>query len=226
MTKAQPTLSSKSNPLDGGAAAKVLTKSKFAALDEASKLEVLDKFSQLSKLDESSRQAVLEELSKLTGLDELSKLVALDELTWAVVFLYFRQSANAEIQYQEGEHSAGRRSLLRSLKMDGPATVPQLARARPVSRQFIQKLANEMVADGLVEFINNPEHKRSKLVRITAKGERLLMEMMEQDIKLGTWLVQDLNESDIRTATRVVRTLREKLVRVEEWKALLDLDDK
>ncbi len=43
---------------------------------------------------------------------------------------------------------------------------------------------------------------------------------------MGAWLVQDLNESDIRTATRVVRTLREKLVRVEEWKALLDLDDK
>ena len=194
--------------------------------NEAGKLAALDKFSKLSMLDEASRQAVLDELIKLTGLEEISKLVALDELTWAVVFLYFRQSANAEIMYQEGEHSAGRRSLLRSLKVDGPATVPQLARARPVSRQFIQKLANEMTADGLVEFINNPEHKHSKLVRITAKGERLLMEMMEQDIKLGAWLVQDLNESDIRTATRVVRTLREKLVRVEEWKALLDLEEK
>jgi len=221
MTKALP-ISPDSNPLDEGKAAKLLTNIKFATLDEASKLAVLNKFSQLSKQDESGRQAVLDELTKLTGLDELSKLVALDELTWAVVFLYFRQSANAELLYQQGEHSAGRRSLLRSLKMDGPATVPQLARARPVSRQFIQKLANEMAADELVEFIKNPEHKRSKLVRITAKGERLLMEMMEQDIKLGAWLVQDLNESDLRTATHVVRTLREKLVQVEEWKASLD----
>lgn len=169
---------------------------------------------------------MLDELSNLTGLDKLSKLVALDELTWAVVFLYFRQSANAELLYQEGEFSAGRRSLLRSLKMDGPATVPQLACARPVPRQFIQKLANEMAKDGLVEFINNPEHKCSKLVRITAEGERLLLEMMEQDIKLGSWLVEDLNECDLRTATRVVQTLRQKLIRVEDWQAVLDQNQK
>ncbi len=223
MTTSPLTSSANSNPLNERAGTKPAMNNKFATLNQAGKLAVLDKFSKLSMLDEASRQAVLDELIKLTGLEEISKLVALDELTWAVVFLYFRQSANAEIMYQEGEHSAGRRSLLRSLKVDGPATVPQLARARPVSRQFIQKLANEMATDGLVEFINNPEHKRSKLVWITAKGERLLTEMMEQDIKLGAWLVQDLNESDIRTATHVVRTLKEKLVRVEEWKALLDL---
>jgi len=224
MTSAKPTLSPDSHPRDEEAAAKLLTSGNFGTLDEVGKLAVLNKFSQLSKSDESSRQAMLDELSKLMGLTELSKLVALDELTWAVVFLYFRQSANAEILYQEGEHSSGRRSLLRTLKMDGPATVPQLARARPVSRQFIQKLANQMATDGLVEFINNPEHKRSKLVRLTAKGEHLLVEMMERDIKVGVWLVQDLNESDLHTATRVVRTLREKLVRVEEWRTLLDQD--
>jgi len=224
MTSAKPTLSPDSHPRDEEADAKLLTNGNFGKLDEVGKLAVLNKFSQLSKSDESSRQAMLDELSKLMGLTELGKLVALDELTWAVVFLYFRQSANAEIVYQEGEHSAGRRSLLRSLKIDGPATVPQLARARPVSRQFIQKLANQMATDGLVEFINNPEHKRSKLVRLTAKGEHLLVEMMERDIKVGVWLVQDLNESDLHTATRVVRTLREKLVRVEEWRTLLDQD--
>ena len=60
--------------------------------------------------------------------------------------------------------------VLRSLAEEGPQTVPQLARARPVARQRIQKLADEMAADGLVEFVDNPAHRRSKLLRLTAAG--------------------------------------------------------
>jgi DNA-binding MarR family transcriptional regulator len=63
--------------------------------------------------------------------------------------------------------------LLRSLKLGGPQTVPELARARPVARQHIQKLADEMAADGLVAFAPNPAHKRSQLVRLTPEGEKV-----------------------------------------------------
>jgi len=38
---------------------------------------------------------------------------------------------------------------------------------RPTSRQRMQRLANELAADGLVEFIDNARRRRSKLVRLT-----------------------------------------------------------
>lgn len=161
-------------------------------------------------------QEVNEKLAAVDMLKTDSKLAALDELRWAVVYLFFRFSATAQELHQQGEHSSGRSGLLHSLKQGGPATVPQLARARPVSRQFIQKLANEMAADGLVEFIPNPAHQRSKLLRITPQGECLLAEIVEREAKLGAWLAHDLDESDIRTAARVVSILRDKLAQSQE----------
>jgi len=56
--------------------------------------------------------------------------------------------------------SAARRGVLRSLARLGPQTVPQMAGARPVSRQHIQTIVNALAADGLVETIDNPAHKR------------------------------------------------------------------
>jgi len=43
--------------------------------------------------------------------------------------------------------SAGRRGILRSLDSMGPQSVPQMARARPVSRQHIQVLVNGLLED-------------------------------------------------------------------------------
>ncbi len=161
--------------------------------------------------------------SKFAALSELlshdNKLAALSELVTVVSLLHFRVSVTAQELHQKGEFSGGRRAILSNLKFDGPATVPHLARIRPVSRQFIQKLANEMAAEGLVEFIKNPEHKRSKLLRITAMGERLLANMLEREAKVGIWLARDLDESELQTAARIVRNLRDKLVHSAEWLA-------
>ena len=34
---------------------------------------------------------------------------------------------------------------------------------------YIQKLANEMVAEGLIRFVANPAHRRSQLIETTPK---------------------------------------------------------
>lgn len=151
-----------------------------------------------------------------------SKLTALDELIWANTTLHFRLAAVAQELHQEGEQSAGRRSLLRSLAREGPATVPQLARSRPVSRQSMQKLANDMLREGLVEFFENPDHQRSKLLRITPLGEQLLAQMNAREVKLGQWLAEELSENEIRTATSVVSLLRDRLAQSTAWRSALD----
>jgi MarR family len=50
--------------------------------------------------------------------------------------------------------------FMRSLALLGPLTVPQIARMRPTSRQRMQRLADELAAERLVEFVDNPKHRR------------------------------------------------------------------
>ena len=106
--------------------------------------------------------------------------------------------------------------LLRSLKLAGPQTVPQLARARPVARQHIQRLADECAQAGLIEFIANPAHKRSKLVRLTAKGEATYVEIFAE---IGAWsemLAGDIDVAELETTARVLRRVGDKLMGVIE----------
>ncbi len=101
--------------------------------------------------------------------------------------------------------------MLRSLSLEGPQTVPQIARSRPVARQHIQRLANEAEAEGLIEFVDNPAHRRSKLMRITPKGETTYGELMGRMAALSEELASGMDAGAIAEATEVLRQLREKL---------------
>src|SRR5882672_5146190 len=68
------------------------------------------------------------------------------------------------------------RAALQLLQRCGPQTVPQIARARFSSRQNIQILINRLQQGGLVEFVTNPDHKRSALVRLTNHGQAAIAE--------------------------------------------------
>lgn len=68
--------------------------------------------------------------------------------------------------------TASHRAVMESLATGGPQTVPALARARPVARQHIQVMVNDLAAMALVETRANPAHRRSPLVALTAAGAR------------------------------------------------------
>jgi DNA-binding MarR family transcriptional regulator len=97
--------------------------------------------------------------------------------------------------------------FMRSLAMLGPLTVPQIAQMRPTSRQRMQRLADELAAEGLVEFVENPKHLRSKLVRLTPNGAARYHELNEHLIAIASTMGAGLSEADIRSTTAVVRQL-------------------
>lgn len=101
--------------------------------------------------------------------------------------------------------------VLRSLKLEGDQTVPQLARSRPVSRQHIQKLANTMIADGVIELVGNPAHKRSKLLQLTPKGEAVFQEISDRIVQEAEVFAQDMQSEEVEVSIRVIRQLCEKL---------------
>ncbi|MEZ9515122.1 MarR family winged helix-turn-helix transcriptional regulator [Vibrio splendidus] len=55
-------------------------------------------------------------------------------------------------------------------KSDDLVTVSQIARIMGQSRQATQRVTDIMVKDGLLTWLDNPNHKKAKLVNMTEKG--------------------------------------------------------
>lgn len=136
------------------------------------------------------------------------------------VALFHRLRVVAEQIHRQGTMSAGRRGVLKNLERLGPQTVPQMARARPVSRQHIQTLVNQLAVDGLVELSDNPAHKRSRLVHLTPQGKTLVEAMTRREATLLSRLKIDIPEQDLRAASAVLRAVQ-ALFEGGEWKRLL-----
>src|SRR5882762_5856705 len=103
-----------------------------------------------------------------SGADGKAEAVA--ELMLEVAQCFFRIRALGQKTGLITSWGGGAFGFMRSLALLGPLTVPQIAQMRPTSRQRMQRLADELAAEGLVEFIDNPKHRRSKLVQLTPKG--------------------------------------------------------
>lgn len=79
-----------------------------------------------------------------------------------------------------GEHIAGAagqtqaRWQLMSTVSDGEWTVPAAASRLGVSRQAVQRIANELVSEGLCGFRANPRHHRSPFLQLTGRGRDAL----------------------------------------------------
>ena len=59
--------------------------------------------------------------------------------------------------------------------------------------------------------MDNPAHKRSRLVRITPRGYALYRAMRDREAPAGKWLADGLSKSDLRTALEVVSSLELKV---------------
>jgi DNA-binding MarR family transcriptional regulator len=77
--------------------------------------------------------------------------------------------------------TASMRAVLESLARGGAQTVPQMARARPVTRQHIQAIVDQLLNAGLVTLQPNPAHKRSSLVALTKAGEAAFATMSDRE---------------------------------------------
>ena len=133
------------------------------------------------------------------------------ELMFEVAQLFFRLRAVGQKTELITTWGAGTFGFMRSLALLGPLTVPQIAQMRPTSRQRMQRLADELAAEGLVEFVDNPRHRRSKLVRLTRKGEARYRELSARFLAITSTMGAELSEEEIRKTVEIVRRLSDEL---------------
>jgi len=134
---------------------------------------------------------------------------AITELMLEVAQCFFRIRALGQKTGLITSWGGGAFGFLRSLALLGPLTVPQIAQMRPTSRQRMQRLADELAAEGLVAFIDNPRHLRSKLVQLTPRGDARYRTLNARLLSIASSMGGALSGPDIRRATQVVRQLSE-----------------
>jgi DNA-binding MarR family transcriptional regulator len=135
------------------------------------------------------------------------KAEAIAELMLEVAQCFFRIRAVGQKTGLITSWGGGAFGFMRSLALLGPLTVPQIAQMRPTSRQRMQRLADELAAEGLVKFIDNPKHRRSNLVQLTRKGEARYRDLNARLLVIASTMGSALTDADIRRTTQIVRQL-------------------
>lgn len=146
-------------------------------------------------------------VAKAAGLKVDSRAEAITELMLEVAQCFFRIRALGQKAGLITSWGGGAFGFMRSLALLGPLTVPQIAELRPTSRQRMQRLADELAAERLVEFIDNPKHRRSKLVRLTPKGHAHFRALDTRLLSIASTMGVALSEADVRKTTQIVRSL-------------------
>ena len=96
---------------------------------------------------------------------------------------------------------------------NGPETVAGIARVMGRARQSVQRSADLLEAEGIVEYVDNPAHRRAKLVRLTSSGEATLAAISALQAEWTNGLARAIRagRADLEAATDVLRQLRGEL---------------
>lgn len=134
----------------------------------------------------------------------------LSELTLVLLEL---QSAMAE---KTGEFTAPHgqtpaRWKVMAAAAAGVLTVPQIARRMGLTRQAVQKVANDLAADGLARFAPNPDHKASPHFKLTRRGAALEKKITGGYVRWANAFARGTDPKKIRAATRTLRALAQRL---------------
>lgn len=92
-----------------------------------------------------------------------------------------------------------------------PQPVAWLARNMGLSRQGVQRIANELEKDGLVSFEPNPHHRRANLVVMTRKGQEVYAAADQRQTEWVNSLSQDFDLDELRCAFKVINAIRARL---------------
>ena len=93
----------------------------------------------------------------------------------------------------------------------GPATVADVARVFGLARQSVQRTADALAQDGLVAYEDNPRHRRARLLRITPRGEAVLLKIQAAQQVWADELGARIGERDLRRAEEVLDRVRKAL---------------
>jgi len=92
-----------------------------------------------------------------------------------------------------------------------PLTVSDAARAMGLTRQSVQRLADALVADGMAEYVDNPRHRRAKLLQPTQAGWDAIDVIRPLQHAFTHQVTEGMDEEELRQAVALMDRLIAKL---------------
>lgn len=86
------------------------------------------------------------------------------------------RGSSEQIAAEQGQTVA--RWHVMSVLSDQAFTVPAIARRLGLTRQSVQRVADELVDEGVVKRSGNPDHQRSPLLALTTEGRETLRKIV------------------------------------------------
>jgi DNA-binding MarR family transcriptional regulator len=92
-----------------------------------------------------------------------------------------------------------------------PLSVAAIARNMGLTRQAVQRVADDLERAGFVRFAPNPHHQRAKLVVLTASGTAACRAATARQAPWANRLAAGLDHRRIRAATTILRAISQRL---------------
>ena len=122
------------------------------------------------------------------------------------------QAARAVTATLRGQRiTMGIRAVLERLEDRGPQTVPQVAAWLDVSRQAVQRVVNEARTLGYVDVRDNPTHRRSHLIVLTASGRDEFRRLHAEEVRTLAVITADIDRADLLACAAVLERLTSAL---------------
>lgn len=92
-----------------------------------------------------------------------------------------------------------------------PTTVPQIGRSLGHARQVVQRAADALAARGLVDWRDNPDHKRARLLVPTPAGTALKAAQDARGLALANEVTRGVDPALIASAAEALLHIREAM---------------
>ena len=92
-----------------------------------------------------------------------------------------------------------------------PLPMAQIARNMGLSRQGVRRSANILLKKKLIQFKDNPDHKRAKLVVPTSSGRKVLNRLEKIQVQWSNCVSQEFSTEELTKVSNTIKALGEKL---------------
>lgn len=93
----------------------------------------------------------------------------------------------------------------------GPAPVANVARVMGLTRQSVQQIADALEREGFVEYVDNPHHRKAKLIAMTPAGTAALRQIERRHAAWASRLGARIDLAALRAALDTLREARKAL---------------
>ncbi len=95
--------------------------------------------------------------------------------------------------------------------LEKSVTVSELARYMGLTRQAVQRLADDMVSDGLLEFAANPGNARAMHLRLTEAGKAAYDAALEREWQWTNAIAEDFDMENITHSVALLGAITQKM---------------